>query len=80
MTQVQQEDTVDSIKKVIEVREGIPSGMQHIIYAGKQLFNGRTISHYNIHAGSTLHLALCLHGGAETITGRKCVFINAVCT
>lgn len=49
--------------------------MQHVVFAGKLLVNGHTVSYYNIHTGSTLHLTLCLCGGAETIAERKFLFL-----
>lgn len=70
--QVHKDFTIDDLKKNIEVREIVPADMQHIIYAGKQLLNGHTITHYSIHAGSTLHMSFYLRGGStETIPGRK---------
>ncbi|KAF8603243.1 hypothetical protein BDV93DRAFT_544909 [Ceratobasidium sp. AG-I] len=65
--EVERNEDINTIRRKIQDKEGIPPEQQTLVFAGAQLGDEQTLLDYNIQKESTIHLILQLRGGKPVI-------------
>lgn len=56
--EVNSSDSVNDVKEKIAAKEGIPTNLQQLVYAGSRLEDGQILRSYALERGPGLHLVL----------------------
>ena len=73
MVGLKRSDTVDTCLLKIQSMEGIPADQQRLIWAGRQLEEGRNFFYYHIQNEAIIHLVLRLRGMISTFTSNDTI-------